>query len=72
MKKNQKIILGILDFSNLLSLFDDETLEESAPKVIDDNLKEEKIVDDLNNFIEEEKFSYQDINISKGDNFAKI
>ena len=41
-------------------------------KVIDDNLKEEKIVENVNDLIEEEKFSYQDINVSKGDNFAKI
>ena len=61
-----------IGFSNLFSLFDDETLDESAPKVIDDNLKEEKIVENSNDFIEEEKFSYQNINVSKGDNFAKI
>jgi len=61
-----------ISFSNLLSLFDDQTLEESAPKVIDDNLKEEKIIEKVNDLIEEEKFSYQEINVSKGDNFAKI
>ena len=70
-KKSKKYFREI-NFSKLLSLFDDETLEESAPKVIDDNSKEEKIIDDVNDLIEEEKFSYQDINVSKGDNFAKI
>ena len=72
MKKKSKNYFRDISFSNLLSLFDDETLEESAPKVIDDNSKEEKIVEDVNDLIEEEKFSYQDINVSKGDNFAKI
>ncbi len=71
-EKKSKNYFRDISFSNLLSLFDDETLEESAPKVIDDNLKEEKIVDNVNDLIEEEKFSYQDINVSKGDNFAKI
>ena len=71
-EKKSKNYFRDINFSNLLSLFDDEILEESAPKVIDNNLKEEKIVEDFNNFIEEEKFSYQDINVSKGDNFAKI
>ena len=71
-EKKSKNYFRDISFSNLLSLFDDETLEESAPKVIDDNLKEEKIVEKVNDLIEEEKFSYQDINVSKGDNFAKI
>ena len=71
-EKKSKNYFRDISFSNLLSLFDDETLEESAPKVIDDNSKEEKIVEDVNDLIEEEKFSYQDINVSKGDNFAKI
>jgi murein DD-endopeptidase MepM/ murein hydrolase activator NlpD len=71
-EKKSKNYFRDISFSNLLSLFDDETLEESAPKVIDDNSKEEKIVDDVNDLIEEEKFSYQDSNVSKGDNFAKI
>ena len=71
-EKKSKNYFRDINFSNLLSLFDDETLEESAPKVIDDNLKEEKIVEKVNDLIEEEKFSYQDINVSKGDNFAKI
>ena len=71
-EKKSKNYFRDISFSNLLSLFDDETLEESAPKVIDDNSKEEKIVENVNDLIEEEKFSYQDINVSKGDNFAKI
>ena len=71
-EKKSKNYFRDITFSNLLSLFDDETLEESAPKVIDDNSKEEKIVENVNDLIEEEKFSYQDINVSKGDNFAKI
>ena len=71
-EKKSKNYFRDISFSNLLSLFDDETLKESAPKVIDDNLKEEKIVEKVNDLIEEEKFSYQDINVSKGDNFAKI
>ena len=71
-EKKSKNYFRDISLSNLLSLFDDETLEESAPKVIDDNSKEEKIVEDVNDLIEEEKFSYQDINVSKGDNFAKI
>ena len=71
-EKKSKNYFRDISFSNLLSLFDDQTLEESAPKVIDDNSKEEKIVDDVNDLIEEEKFSYQEINVSKGDNFAKI
>ena len=71
-EKKSKNYFRDISFSNLLSLFDDETLEESTPKVIDDNLKEEKIVEKVNDLIEEEKFSYQDINVSKGDNFAKI
>ena len=71
-EKKSKNYFRDISFSNLLSLFDDETLEESAPKVIDDNLKEEKIVEKVNDLIEEEKISYQDINVSKGDNFAKI
>jgi len=71
-EKKSKNYFRDISFSNLLSLFDDETLEESAPKVIDDNLKEEKIIEKVNDLIEEEKFSYQDINVSKGDNFAKI
>jgi len=37
-----------------------------------DLLKEEKIIEKVNDLIEEEKFSYQEINVSKGDNFAKI
>jgi len=71
-EKKSKNYFRDISFSNLLSLFDDETLEESAPKVIDDNLKEEKIIEKVNDLIEEEKFSYQEINVSKGDNFAKI
>ena len=71
-EKKSKNYFRDISFSNLLSLFDDETLEESAPKLIDDNSKEEKIVENVNDLIEEEKFSYQDINVSKGDNFAKI
>ena len=71
-EKKSKNYFRDISFSNLLSLFDDETLEESAPKLIDDNSKEEKIVENINGLIEEEKFSYQDINVSKGDNFAKI
>jgi len=71
-EKKSKNYFRDISFSNLLSLFDDQTLEESAPKVIDDNLKEEKIIEKVNDLIEEEKFSYQDINVSKGDNFAKI
>ena len=71
-EKKSKNYFRDITFSNLLSLFDDETLEESAPKLIDDNSKEEKIVENVNDLIEEEKFSYQDINVSKGDNFAKI
>ena len=71
-EKKSKNYFRDISFSNLLSLFDDQTLEESAPKVIDDNLKEEKIVEKVNDLIEEEKFSYQEINVSKGDNFAKI
>ena len=71
-EKKSKNYFRDINFSNLLSLFDDEILEESAPKVIDDNLKEEKTDENLNVFIEEEKFSFQDINVSKGDNFAKI
>ena len=71
-EKKSKNYFRDISLSNLLSLFDDETLEESAPKLIDDNSKEEKIVENVNDLIEEEKFSYQDINVSKGDNFAKI
>ena len=71
-EKKSKNYFRDISFSNLLSLFDDQTLEESAPKVIDDNLKEEKIIEKVNDLIEEEKFSYQEINVSKGDNFAKI
>ena len=71
-EKKSKNYFRDISFSNLLSLFDDETLEESAPKLIDDNSKEEKIVENVNDLSEEEKFSYQDINVSKGDNFAKI
>ena len=71
-EKKSKNYFRDISFSNLLSLFDDQTLEESAPKVIDDNLKEEKIIEKVIDLIEEEKFSYQEINVSKGDNFAKI
>ena len=71
-EKKSKNYFRDISLSNLLSLFDDETLEESAPKLIDDNSKEEKIFENVNDLIEEEKFSYQDINVSKGDNFAKI
>ena len=71
-EKKSKNYFRDISLSNLLSLFDDEILEESAPKLIDDNSKEEKIVENVNDLIEEEKFSYQDINVSKGDNFAKI
>ena len=71
-EKKSKNYFRDISLSNLLSLFEDEILEESAPKLIDDNSKEEKIVENVNDLIEEEKFSYQDINVSKGDNFAKI
>ena len=71
-EKKSKNYFRDISLSNILSLFEDEILEESAPKLIDDNSKEEKIVENVNDLIEEEKFSYQDINVSKGDNFAKI
>ena len=65
-----------ITFNNLFSLFENDKLKESSPFVDQESLGMESITNKSNeeniNKSQEEKISYFDINVSKGDNFAKI
>jgi len=75
-EKKSKSYFKDISLENLFSLFENDKLEEVPLTLENENKEIDSIVEEKNEKIinkpQNEKISYVDINVSKGDNFAKI
>ena len=75
-EKKSKSYFKDISLENLFSLFENDKLEEVPLTLENENSEIDSIVEEKNEKIinkpQNEKISYVDINVSKGDNFAKV